>query len=647
MPAHDAGDANSESSAAWMSEQLLYDVFDALPVLISYIDRDEVLRFANRVHEDWLGQPRESLVDKPLRDALGDDAYQVIKSDLDAALKGEAFASEKTVPYQHGGPRHVRILFTPHRGENQEIMGLYTRTEDLSARKAAEDELVQQQARLQSILQTTPDGIVTIDERGIVESFSPSAEHLFGYRASEAIGQNVKMLMPSPYQEEHDQYLANYIETGEKKIIGIGRQVTARRKDGTTFPMNLAVDEIILDGSRMFTGIIHDITDEVARQDELRQAQKMEAVGQLTGGVAHDFNNLLTVIIGNLEMLEPRVAEDARASLLLEQAQEAADLGAQLTGRMLAFARRQPLAPRIIDLNELVADTTGLLQRSLGESIEIHSSLASDLDQTMADPSQLQNALLNLCLNARDAMPGGGKLTIETANTELDEEYTHSRPDVVPGRYVMLSVSDTGTGIPLDVQQRVFEPFFTTKEAGAGSGLGLSMIYGFAKQSGGHLRLYSEMGMGTTVSLYLPRNGDAVASADEQAGSPQQRGNQDITILVVEDDHRVRATTVARVEELGYSVLEASDGPAALEILQQSPAVDVLFTDIVMPGGMMGNELADQAKQLYPNIKVLFTSGYTEEASLQAGSIKNGSALLTKPYRLADLAGKLRDVIDG
>lgn len=646
MPTQDAGDANSGSSAAWMSEQLLYDVFDALTVLVSYVDRDEILRFANRVHEDWFGQPRKSLIGQTLKQMIGDEAYQAIKSDIDAALSGEAFACEKTVPYQHCGSRHVRMLFTPHRGEDQEIIGLYTRTEDLSARKAAEDKVQEQQARLQSILQTTPDGIVTIDERGIVESFSPSAEHLFGYRAGEVIGQNVKILMPSPYREEHDQYLSNYFETGEKKIIGIGRQVTAQRKDGSTFPINLAVDEIILDGARMFTGIIHDITDEVARQDDLRQAQKMEAVGQLTGGVAHDFNNLLTVIIGNLEMLEPRVAEDARAGLLLEQAQEAADLGAQLTGRMLAFARRQPLAPRIIDLNELVADTTGLLQRSLGESIEINSVLASDLDQTLADPSQLQNALLNLCLNARDAMPGGGKLTIETTNTELDEEYTHSRPDVSPGRYVMLSVSDTGTGIPLDIQQRVFEPFFTTKEAGAGSGLGLSMIYGFAKQSGGHLRLYSEMGVGTTVSLYLPRNGGTVASANEQSGSLRQSGNHDISILVVEDDHRVRAITVARVEELGYSVLEASDGLAALEILKQSPAVDVLFTDIVMPGGMMGNELADEAKRLYPNIKVLFTSGYTEQASVQAGNIESDGALLTKPYRLADLAGKLREVID-
>ncbi|MFT5182104.1 MAG: PAS domain S-box-containing protein [Alphaproteobacteria bacterium] len=647
MPTQDAGAAGREPSAAWMSERLLYDVFDALAVLVSYIDRDEILRFANRIHEEWFGQPRENLAGKHLREVIGEAAYLTIKSDIDAALSGEAFACEKTVPYQSCGPRHVQILFTPHRGENQEIIGLYTRTSDLSARKAAEDKLYASQARLQSVLATTPDGIITIDNRGIIESFSPSAERLFGYYAVEVIGENVKMLMPSPYREEHDQYLSNYFETGEKKIIGKGRQVTARRKDGSTFPINLAVDEIILDGARMFTGIIHDITDEVARQEELRHAQKMEAVGQLTGGVAHDFNNLLTVIIGNLEMLEPRVVDDKLAGVLLEQAQEAADLGAQLTSRMLAFARRQPLAPKIIDLSELVTETTGLLQRSLGESIEITSVLASDLERTLADPSQLQNALLNLCLNARDAMPSGGYLTIETTNTELDEDYAHAHPDVAPGRYVMLSVSDTGTGIPLDIQSRVFEPFFTTKDVGSGSGLGLSMIYGFAKQSGGHLRLYSEMGVGTTVSLYLPQNGGAAASADKQLGSPKESGQQGVTVLVVEDDHRVRATTIARVKELGYTVLEASDGATALEVLKQSPAVDVLFTDIVMPGGMMGNELAQEARRLYPNIKVLFTSGYTEQASVQAGTMEEGGALLTKPYRRADLASKLREVIDG
>jgi len=253
---------------------------------------------------------------------------------------------------------------------------------------------------------------------------------------------------------------------------------------------------------------------------------------------------------------------------------------------------------------------------------------------------------LNLALNARDAMANGGHLTIETTNSELDEEYASAHAEVSPGHYVMLSVSDTGTGIPLDIQSRVFEPFFTTKEAGAGSGLGLSMIYGFAKQSGGHMRLYSEMDVGTTVSLYLPIADEVGTTADAQTGSSQRSGNEDVTVLVVEDDHRVRATTLARVKQLGYAVLEAADAAEALDILQRTPSVEVLFTDLVMPGGMMGSELAQEARRLYPRVKVLFTSGYTEEASHQAGTVTNGDKFLTKPYRLADLAGKLREVIE-
>lgn len=513
--------------------------------------------------------------------------------------------------------------------------------------EAAENALRLSEERLRSVLATTPDGIITIDGRGSIETFSPSAERLFGYRAEEVIGQNVKMLMPSPYREEHDQYLSRYLETDEKRIIGKGRQVEARRKDGSTFPINLAVDEIDTQGARLFTGIIHDITDKVAREAEFLQAQKMEAVGQLTGGIAHDFNNLLTVIIGNLEMLESKLADDEQSVVLLEEAMGAAELGAQLTGRMLAFARRQPLEPKVIDLNALVQDMTDMLRRTLGESIEITAVLAKDLPKTEADHGQLQNALLNLCINARDAMPNGGKLTIETTVAGLDEDYAATRAEVLPGEYVMLSVSDNGTGIPLEIQSRVLEPFFTTKDVGSGSGLGLSTIYGFSKQSGGHLRLYSEMGVGTTISLYLPIIDGATSTDEEQTEASGTAKSQKETILVVEDDHRVRATTVARVSDLGYTVLEAPDGRTALEVLNQNPAVELLFTDVVMPGGMMGGELAEEAKRLYPGIKVLLTSGYTEQAGIQAGALREGDALLKKPYRRPELAQKLRDVLDG
>jgi len=519
-------------------------------------------------------------------------------------------------------------------------------SDEKGALEAAKNALRLSEERLRSVLATTPDGIITINARGIVDSFSPSAERLFGYRADEVIGQNVKMLMPEPYKAEHDQYLSRYLSSGEKKIIGIGRQVEARRKDGSVFPMNLAVDEINSQGERLFTGIIHDVTDQMAREEELRQAQKMEAVGQLTGGVAHDFNNLLTVIMGNLEMLEPRLPDDGLSGTLLQEAMEAAELGAQLTARMLAFARRQPLEPKVINLNDLVREMTEMLQRSLGESIEISTVLEKNLHRTKADPTQLQNALLNLCINARDAMPKGGKLSIETANTGIDEDYAKSRVEVRPGDYVMLSVSDNGTGMSQETLSRVLEPFFTTKDVGVGSGLGLSTIYGFSRQSGGHLRLYSEVGVGTTVSIYLPQVGDKVSDLGRSDDAPGEPMAQNETILVVEDDHRVRRTTVARVEALGYTVLAAADGETALEVLRDSPGVDLLFTDVVMPGGMMGSALADEAKRLYPNIRVLFTSGYTEQAGVQAGAIREGCDLLKKPYRRPELAAKLREILD-
>lgn len=637
--------SNDKSAKIGMDGGMLESLVDALPALVSYIDREHRYRFNNLAYEAWFGQDRAEMSGKPIKDVLGDVAYQSIKNFLDIALHGEPVSFEQLVTFKSGDERFVQVSYIPNRDGHGDVVGVFSLASDVTALKTAQDALQLSKERLRSVLATTPDGIITIDSLGIVETFSPSAERLFGFAAEEVIGNNVKMLMPAPYRAEHDGYLSRYLETGERNIIGKGRQVTARRKDGTTFPINLLVDEINVQGSRVFTGIVHDISDRVAREEELRQAQKMEAVGQLTGGVAHDFNNLLTVIIGNLEMLEMRLTDLGKSDVLLQEAMEAAELGAQLTARMLAFARRQPLEPKAIDLNALVLDMTDMLKRTLGESVEITVQLAESLSTTEVDPSQLQNALLNLCINARDAMPDGGQLTIETTQSGIDEDYAKARPDVTPGDYVVLSVSDNGTGMTQEVQQRALDPFFTTKEVGSGTGLGLSTVYGFSKQSGGHLRVYSEEGVGTTVSLYLPQHGGIAQSTDDEE-VPDDVDAPQKTILVVEDDHRVRATTVARVKQLGYEVLEAADGETALEFLEKTPSVDLLFTDVVMPGGMMGGELAAKAVAMKPDLRVLFTSGYTEQASIQAGTVEEGAVLLSKPYRLPELARKLREVLD-
>ena len=360
--------------------------------------------------------------------------------------------------------------------------------------------------------------------------------------------------------------------------------------------------------------------------------------------MAHDFNNLLTVITGNLEMLEERLTNADHLSLLTE-AQEAADLGAKLAGRLLAFGRRQPLNPKPINLSELAAGMADLLSRSLGEMVRLETRLAPDLRTTMADQGQVENALLNLAINARDAMPEGGRLLIETSEVEIDEEALAVHVEVKPGPYAMLAVSDTGTGMTPEVRQRAFEPFFTTKGPGGGSGLGLSMVYGFVKQSGGHVQIYSELGHGTTIRLYLPiRDPDGRVAASRTPRATGAAGGE--TVLVVEDDQRVRRVSVRRLKDLGYVVIEVDSGPAALRILDQGDPIDLVFTDVVMPGGMTGLDLAREVRRRRPELKVLFTSGYADPAMIEGGTLTANDGWLGKPYSRADLASKLRELLD-
>ena len=396
--------------------------------------------------------------------------------------------------------------------------------------------------------------------------------------------------------------------------------------------------------------IAEAISEREAVEDVLRQAQKMEAVGQLTGGVAHDFNNLLTIITGNMDMaLRAIEAEggNARAKRAVGNALKGAERAAALTQRLLAFSRRQPLAPKALDADKLIAGISELMMRSLGETIRLETITAPGLWRIEADSNQLESALLNLAVNARDAMPEGGKLTIETANAHLDEAYSVGQAEVAPGDYVVIAVSDTGTGMSKETLARVFEPFFTTKEVGRGTGLGLSMVYGFVKQSGGNVKLYSELGEGTTVKIYLPRllaDGAEEEAVDSAVATP---GTQDETILVVEDDDDVRAYTVEILRELGYRVLEAHDGPAALRLIERADVpIDLLFTDVVMPG-MSGRELSDAARAIRPHLRVLYTSGYTRNAIVHGGRLDPGVQIIAKPFTFDALAAKVREVIDG
>jgi CheY-like chemotaxis protein len=379
---------------------------------------------------------------------------------------------------------------------------------------------------------------------------------------------------------------------------------------------------------------------------QLVQAQKMEGVGQLTGGIAHDFNNLLAVIVGNLDLLEEELEPKSKAQQMARDALTASLRGADLTRQLLAFSRRQTLEPTVLSLNEVVSGTAELLRRTLGARVEINLQLADGLAPALADRTQVESALTNMAINARDAMPDGGFLTIETANKSLDEQYQAENPEVKPGEYVMLAVSDTGSGIPAAILDRVFEPFFTTKGEGKGSGLGLSMIYGFAKQSRGHVKIYSEVGHGTTIRLYLPRASAPVESAKE-IPAELKIAPTTATILVVEDNADVRHVAVRQLLELGYEVIEAENADTALTVLRQARPIDILFTDVIMPGAMTGDLLAREARRLRPELRVLFASGFAE-ASIQNGSRSpdiHGERILSKPYRKTDLARRISETL--
>ncbi|SHN34113.1 ATP-binding protein [Rhizobacter sp. OV335] len=398
-----------------------------------------------------------------------------------------------------------------------------------------------------------------------------------------------------------------------------------------------------------------DITERHLAEERLRQAQKMEAVGQLTGGVAHDFNNLLQVISANLHLVSRLTHDDVKVMQRLDSASAAVRRGAKLASQLLAFGRRQALAPRVVDVGRFIGGIEDLLRRSIGEGVEVELIVSGGLWHTFIDPTQVENALLNLAINARDAMDGNGRLTIEVGNAFLDDDYVRGQVDVKPGQYVMLAVSDTGCGMTPQVLSQVFQPFFSTKPAGAGTGLGLSMVYGFVRQSGGHVKIYSEPGQGTTVKVYLPRaraaEGEVDATPDPgAAAAADDAGGGAETVLVVEDDAAVRGATVEMLQELGYRVLKASDADQALVVIDDAvahhAAIDLLFTDVVMPGRLKSPELADKARQRLPGIAVLFTSGYAQNAIVHGGRLDPGVELLSKPYSARALASKVRAVLD-
>ena len=487
--------------------------------------------------------------------------------------------------------------------------------------------------------------IYMLDIDGNIASWNAGAERIKGYSKSEAIGKHFSMFYTPEDREKRTPWHALTVAATLGKYEAEAWRV---RKDGQRFWASVVIDAIYNEAGVVvgFAKVTRDLTERRLIEEQLRQSQKMEAIGQLTGGVAHDFNNLLTVIVGNLETIWRHApADDGKLRRAIDQVTRGAQRAVTLTQQLLAFSRRQPLNPKPTDLNRLVAGMSDLIRRTIGENIAVETVLAGGLWRVEIDDHQLESALLNLSVNARDAMPGGGKLTIETANAHLDDSYAEHFPELTAGQYVVMCVTDTGTGMSADVIARAFEPFYTTKPIGQGTGLGLSQVYGFVKQSGGHVKLYSEVGEGTTVKIYLPRMSAEAAEEPELPFTLLPTGGRHEVVLVVEDDSDVRLFTTDNLRELGFSVLEAHDGPSALKQLEQHPEVQLIFTDVGLPG-MNGAQLVAAARKLRPAIKVLFTTGYARNAIVHQGRLDPGVELLTKPFNRVQLASRIRDVLD-
>lgn len=537
-------------------------------------------------------------------------------------------------------PLLPKVLTIPSPFELQKVQAaleeeeIKTRDATLLLRQVGEAQRAMRESvtRLTAIVETAVDGVILFDAQARILLFNPACERLFGYRAAEVMNLDIGMLMSNEERRP---------STGHARRFATG-EAAGLRKDGSSFPMDLSVGQAWQDGELIYVGIIHDLTARKLTEQQLQQAQKMETVGQLSGGIAHDFNNLLTVIIGNAEHLSEQLTARPDLRQFADAICESGERGAELTQRLLAFSRRQLLQPKAIDCRELLESMLKLLKRTLRENIEIKTAFGPGTIQAFADRAQLESAVLNLALNAQDAMPSGGHLTLSTELAAIDADYRALHPEVASGAYALISVTDDGEGMTPEVLEHAFEPFFTTKEVGKGSGLGLSMVYGFAKQSDGHVSIYSEQGRGTTVRIYLPRAGGGQSPTDmldSEEAAP--RGHE--TILIAEDDPFVRSSVILRVEALGYRVVAAVNGQEALQRLRADPGIGMLFTDIVMPGGMSGWELADQARRIRPGLPVLFTSGYALETLVEQGRAQAQAVVLTKPYRKAELAQRLRD----
>ncbi|MDE5440758.1 PAS domain S-box protein [Bradyrhizobium sp. CSA207] len=600
---------------------------------------DGIITGWNKAAEHLFGYSAAEAIGKSIDIIVPQDRKAEVRGILNRVGSNESIAQHETVRIRKDGrPLDVVLNISPLKTDSGEIIGVSKIAHDITEEKQSREKLRREIEERQRIFETSQDLILVTDGYGNFIQVSPSVKDILGLNPEDMIGHSAtEFIHPDDLEKTRGEMRA--ARRGQIK-----RSFEARyyHYDGHEVTLNWMGTWSEPVKRHFFIG--RDLTDKQAAEAQLRQVQKMDAIGQLTGGVAHDFNNVLTVITGTIGILGDAVADRPELAAITKLIDDAAERGAQLTKHLLAFARKQPLQPREIDVNALALEAAKLLHPTLGEQITINPQLTEDAWPALVDPNQLTSAILNLALNARDAMPEGGTLVLETRNIFLDDGYASMNADVTPGNYVMIAVSDTGAGIPADLIDRVFDPFFTTKEVGKGTGLGLSMVFGFVKQSGGHVKIYSEEGHGTSVKIYLPRSSGVQETEFEASKNvPITGGNE--KILIVEDDALVRQYVVTQIKTLGYTALEAANAAEALTIIDADNGIDLLFTDIIMPGAMNGRQLADEAARRRPDLKTLFTSGYTENAIVHHGRLDSGVLLLAKPYRKSELAKMLRTAL--
>ncbi|MFB9951737.1 PAS domain-containing protein [Rhizobium puerariae] len=662
-----------QNAALGAEREYLRMLFEQAPGFMAVLREPEhIFVIANKAYRVLVG--REDLIGKTVREALPDIAGQGFYELLDEVYRaGTPYSAHSTrillQPREDKAPeeRFLDFVYQPIRDRNGAVTGIFVQGHDVTNLRRAQEAARDNEDRFRTLAQSLPTQVWTATPDGRMQWCN---DQIFAYSGLESFyfdkDRRSEMLHPDDVPRIAAAW-GEALRTGDwleteirlRRHDGIYRWFISRavpiRKDDGEITLWVATNTDIDEQKQTETQLsdlavtlghrVEERTIELERtQEVLRQSQKMEAIGNLAGGIAHDFNNLLQVITGNLQLLAREVAGNEAAEKRLESALAGASRGARLASQLLSFGRRQPLQPKVINLSRLIREMDHLLRRSLGEAIEIDTIVGGGLWNTLVDPSNVENALLNLAINARDAMNGQGKLTIELGNAFLDDEYARQAFDVRAGQYVMLAVTDTGDGMTPDVLEKVFDPFFTTKPEGKGTGLGLSMVYGFVKQSGGHIRIYSEPGSGTTVRIYLPRSMEEEDAVAESLGGGASGGDE--TVLVVEDDEAVREITIGLLSELGYRVLRARDADSGLAIIESGVPIDVLFTDVVMPGRLKSRDLARKAKERLPHLGILFTSGYTENSIVHGGRLDPGVNLLSKPYTREALARKIRQVIE-